>query len=311
MSAGAQALEGPTAGPIGGSDIRSAQLPPPGLYGGLASIYVAGRDFYNGQGQEVPAKSGIDLKGVYGAAFLLYVPDVTVFGGHVGFGGALRAGDVWGRLRSTTPTHNQAGLGDPYVAVSWSRFFGHLHPSRFAGAPPVTEGLWLSFGVGAILPFGQYDATEAATYGTVVGHNTWDFAPTVAVTYTTPPWLADGTEISARLHWNNYLTNPATDYATGALLNVDFAVSELIGRVQAGIAGAYGFQVADDTLHGVSIASDGLRAEGFSLGPVFAVTMPGIGVLKLKGQVAIIHNNAVDNYGVGVTFARRLWSPTH
>ena len=40
---------------------------------------------------------------------------------------------------------------------------------------------------GTILPLGEYDATEAAAYGTSVGHNVWDFMPTVAVTYTTPP----------------------------------------------------------------------------------------------------------------------------
>ena len=309
LSTAALAVEGPTAAPISGSDIRTAQLPPPGLYGGLASVYGVARHFYDGNGQEVPAKSGIDIARAYGAAFLLYVPDAQVFGGRVGLIGALRVGDVCGRLVAATPKNCTAGLGDPYVAMSWSRFFGGDHPSRFAGAPPVSEGLWLSFGFGAILPFGEYDATGAATYGTTVGHNVWTFAPTVAVTYTTPPLIADGTEFSARLYWNNYLANPTTNYTTGSALRIDFAVSELIGRVQAGVAGTYGFQIEDDKVSGVSVAPDGLRAEGLSLGPVLAVTLPGVGVLKVRGQVQLIAHNMSRSYGAGITFARKLWSP--
>jgi hypothetical protein len=38
----ALAVEGPTvAGPIGGNDIRSAVLPPPGLYGGVVLLHAS------------------------------------------------------------------------------------------------------------------------------------------------------------------------------------------------------------------------------------------------------------------------------
>lgn len=310
-SSAAFALEGPTPGPFGGSDIRTAQLPQPGLYGGFSAVYANGRSFYDGDGQEVTARRGGDLNYFYGAAFLYYAPEVRILGGRFGLLGTLRTGDVCGRLRSTTSTNCAAGFGDPYVTVNWSRYFGHHHPSRFAGAPAVAEGLWVALGLGVIFPFGQYDATETTAYGTSVGRNVWDFAPTVAVTYTTPPLIADGTEFSARLHWNNYLTDPATGYSYGPLLNVDFAVSEVIGRVQVGIAGRYGFQTADDKLNGVTIAPDGRRSETLNLGPVLAVDIEGIGVLKLKGQVSIIRRNAMDNYGVSLTFARRLWGPVY
>ena len=309
-STGAHAIEGPIAAPSGGYDIRSAQLPQPGLYGGLAGFYAHGRGFYDASGQEVAAKKNINLARTGGAGFLLYVPNADILGGRLGLFGELRAGQVCGRLTTATRTNCAAGLGDPYLAVSWSRFFGNYHSSRFAGAPPVSEGLWLSFGFGTILPLGEYNATEAATYGTTVGNNVWDFAPAVAVTYTTPPLIADGTEVSARLQWNNYSTNPATNYATGSTLRVDFAVSELIGPVQAGIAGSYGFEVEDDTRSGVSVAPDGLRAEGLSLGPVLAVTMPGVGVLKVKAQVQAIAHNTSNAYGGAIIFARKLWSPT-
>ncbi len=97
-------------------------------------------------------------------------------------------------------------------------------------------------GFGMVLPWGKYDDWEHVNQGLSIGNNIWDFAPSVAFTYTSPPILAEGTEISAKLYWNNYLTNPATQNTTGTLLNVDFAVSERIGRFQVGLAGLYAVQ---------------------------------------------------------------------
>ena len=43
------AIEGPTAaGPIGGTDIRSALLPPPGVYGGTMQLGAATLEFLDG-----------------------------------------------------------------------------------------------------------------------------------------------------------------------------------------------------------------------------------------------------------------------
>ena len=56
------------------------------------------------------------------------------------------------------------------------------------------------------------------------------------------PILAEGTEISAKLYWNNYLRNPETGCATGDLINIDFAITERIGRFQVGVAGSMHFR---------------------------------------------------------------------
>jgi hypothetical protein len=98
---------------------------------------------------------------------------------------------------------------------------------------------------------GKIRRPSAPDSGLSVGNNIWDVAPTVAFTYTTPPILAEGTELSAKFYWNNYLTNPATQYQTGTLLNVDFALTERIGRYQLGLAGLYAVQVEDDKINGV------------------------------------------------------------
>ena len=51
----ARAVEGPTvAGPIGGNDIRSAVLPPPGLYGGVVLLHASTIDFLDAKGNVHP-----------------------------------------------------------------------------------------------------------------------------------------------------------------------------------------------------------------------------------------------------------------
>src|SRR5262249_42740535 len=51
VTCAALAVEGSTvAGPIGGTDIRAAQLPPPGLYGGSVFLYAEAHQYIDGFG---------------------------------------------------------------------------------------------------------------------------------------------------------------------------------------------------------------------------------------------------------------------
>jgi hypothetical protein len=83
-----------------------------------------------------------------------------------------------------------------------------------------------------VLPTRLYDARVQASNGITVSNNIYDIAPSIAFTYTTPPLLAEGTEFSTKIYLNNYVCNSATDYLTGKNTNVDFAVSEHVGRWQ-------------------------------------------------------------------------------
>ena len=54
------AAEGSTvAGPIGGTDIRSAQLPPPGVYGGTVLFYAEAHQFFDAHNKVIPALTGL------------------------------------------------------------------------------------------------------------------------------------------------------------------------------------------------------------------------------------------------------------
>jgi hypothetical protein len=296
----ATAVEGPTAaGPIGGTDIRSAFLPPPGIWGGMIGLAATAFDFVDGNGNTIPGLSTAHLEKQLAAPFFVYVPDAQVFGGKIGFLGVVPYGEQCGHLFAFNPTRCMIGIGDGYLEVAWSRSFGTLRPSTYPGAYPILEGLTILAGFGVVLPTGKYDALDATSRALSIGNNIHDFAPTVAVTYTTQPILAEGTEISAKFYWNNYLTNPTTHYYTGSLLDVDFAVSERIGRLQGGVAGFYAFQIADDKLFGFPIPPDGRRAEILELGGVMALDFPEYNAsVKIKVLSTVITANTVRSTGV-------------
>lgn len=303
------AIEGSSAaGPIGGTDIRSAQLPPPGIYGGTIQLYAEAHQYFDGAGNLVPALSALELSRIRAGPFLLAVPDVQILGGSIGFFAIAPTGIECGRLFATNPTRCMSGFGDPYVEVAWSRYFGKARPSRYPGALPIAEGLTIALGFGTIIPIGRYDAWNATVQGLTIGNNIWDLAPTAAITFVTPPILAEGTEISAKLYWNNYLENPATRYQTGDLINVDFAVSEHIGRFQVGLAGFYAFQIEDDKLFGVRVPPDGRQTEILSLGAVLAYDLPEYGMsLKIKTLSTVIERNTVRSpFGVAMGWIKKF-----
>lgn len=157
------------AGPIGGTDIRSAQLPPPGLYGGTIQLYAEADKFFDSDGNVVPALRALDLARTRVGPFLLYVPDVRVLGGSVGVAAIVPAGTECGRLFKTTPKRCIAGVGDPYVEVDWSRFFGTIRPSEYPGALPIAEGLTIAAGFGVVIPVGRYSEVDATVQGLTIG----------------------------------------------------------------------------------------------------------------------------------------------
>ena len=215
----------------------------------------------DGAGQPRAGLNAVDINSIGLGAVLLYVPDVKLFDGSIGFLGTTGVGQVCGQIVSTSPSRCRSGIGDSYVEMFWSRFYGFTRPSPDKTALPIREGLAVGAGLGAVLPFGPYDAIIQASNGVTVGSNTLIVAPSVAFTYTTPPLIAEGTEFSSKIYLNNYSTNSDTNYKSGSNIVADFAVSERIGRWQLGVAGYYLRQFEDDQRAGVRVAPDGRRAE--------------------------------------------------
>src|SRR5262245_19919848 len=70
------------------------------------------------------------------APFLIYVPDVKVFGGSIGAIGVAPYGAFCGRLFAAQRWRCAWGAGDPYVEVAWSRYFGTPRASSVPGSFP-------------------------------------------------------------------------------------------------------------------------------------------------------------------------------
>jgi hypothetical protein len=271
-------------------------------------VYGKADGFTDGHGDDIPFLSGLDLFSNTAAGFLIYVPPLQVLGGSIGLLGVLPGTEVCGHLFSHVPNRCFSGIGDVYVEADWSRFFGTVRPSSDPGAFPIAEGLFVEAGFGMVIPTGRYDATVARDLGLTAGTNTWDFAPLVSMTYTTAPILAEGTELSARMYWNNYLTNPDTNYRAGSLISIDFALTEHIGRLQVGLAGAFFTQIDDDTINGHAIPPDGRQATILSLGGVAAYDMPELGgSIKIKAMTGVISENFVNSHGIAVSFVKKLY----
>lgn len=304
----ASAAEGSSAaGPIGGNDIRSALLPPPGFYAGSIEGNFHSHDFSDGHGNAVSSLDALDLSRSAVAPFILFVPKIQFYGGTIGFAAVFPGGRSCGRLFASTPRGCISGLADPYVEAGWSRFLGKIRASTDPAALPIPEGLSLYVGVGAVIPVGTYGAQTASGQGLTLGNNVWDFAPAAAASYTTGPWLADGTEIGAKIYWNNYLSNPDTHYRTGSIVNVDFAVTEHIGPVQLGLAGSYGIQLEDDRLFGESVPPDGRRGEFLSLGGVLGYDLVDLGTsLKIKFLSTVLTRNSVDAESLTVGWVKKF-----
>lgn len=298
-AAPAFAVEGPTvAGPIGGNDIRSAVLPPPGVYIGAGGSIGGVIDFVDSNGDPNPLLRHAERDRQVIGPFLYYVPDVKLLGGSVGAGVLLPMGNQCGRIFAFEQVDCRQGVGDPYVELDWSRSFGHMRPSKYAGAYPIRQGLTVLAGFGVVFPAGSYDDTTRTRQVLSMGTNIWDFAPALGVTYTTAPILAEGTEFSAKAYWNNYLENPSTQFWTGDVINVDFAVSERIGRWQVGLAGVYGVQTDTDERAGVPLPNT--EALALLLGPVVNYDMPAS---RSSVKAKMLRTVYAENYVESLTFA--------
>ncbi|NTH16721.1 hypothetical protein G6L99_31910 [Agrobacterium rhizogenes] len=267
LSAGSQAAETiKPAGPIGGTDIRQAFLPPPGLYGVGVGVGLALPKFLTPNG-DLDSNGGSGV----GGGGLLYVYDAQVFGGSL-------ASSVFASYERTCfgikpgPESCSSGLGDVYSDVlMWSRFFPSSDFSKQpSGGVPIPYGLTMLIGLGANFPTGNYDSSRMINNGA----NFFDIAPNLALTYTTKSIFGDAlgqaTEFSGRVFLNNYTKNPDTDYQTGRIANMDFSITQRMNQWQFGLAGTGFVQFEDDEIGGQKAPNDGNRASGLSLGPVIS-----------------------------------------
>ena len=125
------AVEGTTAaGPVGGSDVRVALLPPPGLYGGVAFFAGNAPRLVDGNGRDFPGlsphftvKASPRRSPCMSRTSKCSAARSRVFG-------VLPYGAECGRFLAAQPWACAWGAADPYVEIGWFRYFGTPRPSR-------------------------------------------------------------------------------------------------------------------------------------------------------------------------------------
>ena len=291
------------AGPIGGTDIRQALMPPPGVYVGAAGVGLGLEHFWNGD-DRLESHGSSRMAGVG----IAVVYDTQLWGGSLGSTLATHYERTCFGLKSMKKACGE-GQGDTYTDVlMWGKNLS-ASPDTPNPTPWIPYGLNVLVGLGVTIPTGKYSAKE----GMNVGSNVYDFAPNVALTYITPSVFGQGwgdaTEFSGRLFYNMYTKNDDTDYKSGDILSLDFAISQRFGQWQAGVAGSTFTQLKDDRLNGEVAPNDGNRAKALNLGPVVAYDFMWDGVpwsISAKGLLTVMGENIAGGPGLAIRIGRKL-----
>ncbi len=292
-------------GPIGGTDIRQAYLPPPGLYGIGVGVGLTLPKYWG-------AGDTFDSRGtpILGGGGLLYVYDADFFGGKIASTVFESYADQNFGIKGA-PKNRSVGFGDIYSDIfMWSRFFpsgDYAKQTKTGNVMPY--GLQVMLGLGMNFPTGKYHASDSVN----VGSNIYTFSPSIALTYTRPSVFYDApghaTEFSARFFFNKYTKNHATDYLSGPTVSVDFAMTERVNQWQFGIAGTTYTQIADDTIGGTLHPNNGNRASFLSLGPLVSYDFVAAGHywnLTAKGMLALAGRNTVASSGVVIRLVTKF-----
>jgi hypothetical protein len=233
-----------------GGFMAGVMPPAPGLYTSNDYYYYSGsasREVRNGN-----VEVGVDVTMNADLLAGLYVTDWHVLGGTYAAGGAFDY--IWANLDASlrTPPGSRdisvgnSGIGDslliPFL-LGWNE--GNLH--------------W-NVGLNVYVPTGGYNTHELS-----IGKNVWGFMPQFAVTYFDPK---TGLDVSATFVFTALTNNSATDYQSGDMFNIDWAIGKHFGargEWEAGIMGNLEHQITGDSGTGAKLGP--FEANSAGIGP--------------------------------------------
>jgi len=264
----AKAVEGAISPYLKGSaGFMSGFLPP---QSGLIIVNPFYYHFNGSVGSEVRngnVELGIDVKVDAPLLQGVYTTSWKPFGATYGFGAVI--GWVWADINATVvaPAGNIALSGD-------NNGFGD------SLVMPVILG-WHSgnWHMIASLPF--YIPTGAFETGKLnVGKNVWGLMPTFAVTWFDP---MSGWDLSASSTLVFLTENHATDYQSGVLFHLDWAIGKHLGKWEIGVAGNFVEQISNDGGSGAKLG--GFKAHSIGIGPAVSYsTMLGPAPLTFSAK---------------------------
>ena len=120
-----------------------------------------------------------------------------------------------------------------------------------------------NFALFSLAPTGDYSTQQLAN--TSLNH--WAAMPRLAATYSDPE---SGWEISGAAIYSVSWENPATDYETGNILNLEGAITKNFGPFGVGVVGYGMIQVTGDSGAGARLGAHESRV--YSVGPILTFT---------------------------------------
>jgi len=258
----------------GAEGFLAGALPPAGLYGVLYyDSYHASRFNDSNGHSSVP---GFGLTANVVIPRLVYMSDLTVFGGRVGGYGLVALQSLNLNVAGTSTTNT--GVGDTVVGplLHWGE----------GSALQTVAALDLS------LPTGGYNKNSALN----LGKNYTSVRPIFAVSYLP----SNGFEASAKFSYTFNTKNDATDYLSGQLFHFDYSLSYAISSAaKLGINGYFIKQTTNDLQYGQEVDGDGFRGQAFAIGPAFRYQFSKFGI-----EVRALKEYAVRNRPAGES----LWT---
>ena len=288
----AQGAEGSVyGGPVGGTDIRNAYVSPvPGFVVGFANVPGFITNINGNNGGESRTLRRVNVGYDIQAVAVAYTYPFKLFDGILS--SALQGSyQPYVRFSVNDRTERISGWGDLYSDIlGWTKYLGSTSAPR-PGAAALPYGLTLKVDYSMIFPVGAYNTHQFDT----PGHNDYFIIPNVTATYLSKPnFLGDGVEYDLHAFYDRALTNPTTNYASGDIIDLDYAISERSGRWQYGIAGFGAFQVNRDVQSGQTVPIKGNYFTEIQIGPVVAYDFPKLGLgLKLKVQLPVYDRNTI------------------
>ncbi|NTG90856.1 transporter [Agrobacterium rhizogenes] len=294
------------AGPIGGTDINAAFLPPEGLWVSGIGATVGFSDYYDDGGTQLRSRGNDTLGGVG----ILYSYPGKFYGGQLA--STLFTG--YERLCFGVAQYAKncsSGVKDIYSDVlMWSRYFpsdAALRQSQDDVQRPF--GTAVLVGLGLTIPTGNYDKVSPINNSA----NFWGFSPNIALTYTAPSPLpdifGDAVQLNGRLFYHMYTENKDTQYQTGSVLSLDWAVVMMKGQWKYGLAGMAYTQLEDDTIGGVVHPNNGNRSEVIGFGPIISrdfMMNDHPANLTIKGIQSVYGRNVAKSTGVFIRLSVKL-----
>ncbi|WP_202743800.1 transporter [Acinetobacter calcoaceticus] len=249
------------AGPIGGTDIGSAFLPPSGNYIAGIGAAIKNQKWYDNDGKQSDVKGAVYIGGVG----LLHVYKTQLYGGSLASSVFLGYQELCFGFDTKECV---SGFRDVYSdLITWSKFY----PTKEKDPSHIPYGLAITTGLGVNFPLGAYKEGNSLN----VGSNFYTISPNIGITYTfesfLPSVFGEATELSSRLAYNYYTKNEATDYVTGPVLNMDYAITQRKEKWQYGITGTTYKQLRDDKVQGHYIKDT--EAKTLTMGPLVAYNL--------------------------------------